>query len=50
MIRSLVFALALIRELDSSSFSVLATKLFHVVAHSVDIRRLLFSNLGFSLL
>ena len=50
MSRSLAFTFALIRELDSSSFSVLATKLFHVAAHSIDIGSLLFRNLVFSLL
>ena len=47
--RSLVLNFDLKRELDSSSFSVLATKLFHVVGPRIDIRNLLLRSLVFGL-
>ena len=48
--RSLFFTFDLKRELDSSSFSVLATKLFHIAGHCVDIWNLLLRSLIFGLL
>ena len=48
--RSLVFIFDLKRELDSSSFSVLVTKLFHIDGSRIDIRNLLLRSLVFALL
>ena len=48
--RGLVLTFNLKRELDSSSFSVLATKLFHMTGPRIDIRNLLWSSLVFGLL
>ena len=48
--RSLVFTFALKRELDSSSFFVLATKLFHITGSPIDILNLLLHSLVFGLL
>ena len=48
--RSLFFTFDLKRELDSSSFSVLATKLFHIAGHCIDIWNLLLRSLIFGLL
>ena len=43
--RSVVFNFDLKRELDSSSFSVLSTKLFHIAGSRIDIRNLLLRSL-----
>ena len=47
---SLVFTFYLKRELDSNSFSVLATKLFHIDGPRIDMRDLLLRSLVFGLL
>ena len=47
---SLVFTFNLKRELDSGSFSVLGTKLFHIAGSRIDIRNLLLRGLVFGLL
>ena len=48
--RRLVFIFDFKIELDSSSFSVLATKLLHIAVPRVDIRNLLLRSLVFGLL
>ena len=48
--RSLVFTFDLKRELDSSSFSLLAAKLFHIAGPFIDIWNLILRSLVFGLL
>ena len=49
-VKEFSFYFDLKRELDSNSFSVLATKLFHITGPRIDIRNLLLRSLVFGLL
>ena len=49
-VRGFSFTFDLKRELETSSFSVLATKLFYINGIRIDIQNLLLRSLGFGLL